>query len=154
VYGGGVNGASHVRLFSLREANALIPRLQEQFERVRELRSELLAVQGQLAAAGHPSSDSLDVDLKAPPAVQRLQRAGADVGGQILAILSDLAELGIEVKAGDGLADFRTKLRGRTVCLCWRFGEERITHYHELHTGFAGRRPLPEGGEFVGDFLQ
>ena len=141
-------------MFSLREANALVPRLQEGFEEVRELRSELLAVEGQLASLGHPTTDPTEVDAKAPPSVQRLQRVARDLSGQILAILRELAELGIEVKAADGLADFRSRLHGRTVYLCWRFGEPSIGHYHELHGGFAGRRPLPTDGDFVGDLLQ
>ena len=141
-------------MFSLREANALVPRLQERFEEIRELRSELLAVEGQLASLGHPTADPAEVDPKAPPAVQRLQRAARDLSGQILGILGELAELGIEVKAADGLADFRSRLHGRTVYLCWRFGEQSIAHYHELHGGFAGRRPLPTDGDFVGDLLQ
>jgi hypothetical protein len=154
VYVGTVNPLEHVRLFSLREANALVPRLQEQFERIRELRPELLAVQGQLAAMGHAWTDSPEVDSKAPREVQRLQRAALDLSGQILGILRDLSELGIEIKAADGLADFRSRLHGRTVYLCWRFGEHAIGHYHELHGGFAGRRPLPADGDFVGDMLQ
>jgi hypothetical protein len=39
------------------------------------------------------------------------------------------------------------------VYLCWRFGEDRIGHWHELDGGFAGRRPLPADGDFVGDLL-
>jgi hypothetical protein len=149
-----VNPLEHVRIFSLREANALVPRLQEQFEQVRELRAELLAVEGQLASLGHLCEDPGEVDPRAPPVAQRLQRAARDLSGQITAILAELSELGIEVKAADGLADFRSRLRGRTVYLCWRFGEGAIAHYHELHGGFTGRRPLPADGDFVGDLLQ
>jgi hypothetical protein len=154
VYVERVNPLEHVRLFSLREANALVPRLQEQFDQVRELRSELLAVESQLAAMGHRPPDPGEVDHRAPPGVQRLQRAASDLSGQVLTILRELSELGIEVKAADGLADFRSRLHGRTVFLCWRYGEHRIAHYHELHGGFAGRRPLPANGDFVGDLLQ
>jgi hypothetical protein len=154
VYLGSVNPLAHVRTFSLREANALVPRLQEHFEQVRELRSELLAVEGQLASLGHVTAEPPDVDPRAPAAVQRLQRVARDLFGQIVGILGELAQLGIEVKAADGLADFRSRLHGRTVCLCWRFGEQAIGHYHELHGGFAGRRPLPANGDFVGDLLQ
>ena len=32
----------------------------------------------------------------------------------------------------------------RAYPTCWKFGEERITHWHELEAGFAGRQPLPE----------
>jgi hypothetical protein len=149
-----VNPLEHVRVFSLREANALVPRLQEQFEQVRELRSELLAVEGQLASLGHVAAQPPELDGRAPAAVQRLQRVAKDLFGQIVGIVGELAQLGVEVKAADGLADFRSRLHGRTVYLCWRFGEERIGHYHELHGGFSGRRPLPADGDFVGDLLQ
>jgi hypothetical protein len=164
VYGVAVNPVEHVRIFSLREANALVPRLQEQFEQIRELRAELLAVEGQLASLGQPTGEARgrgayeggahEVDARAPAAVQRLQRVAKDLFGQIVGILGELGELGIEVKAADGLADFRSRLHGRTVYLCWRFGEGSIEHYHELQGGFAGRRPLPADGDFVGDLLQ
>ena len=34
-----------------------------------------------------------------------------------------------------GLVDFLTERSGREVYLCWRFGEEGISFYHDLHTG-------------------
>ena len=149
-----VEGLPQVRFFSLREANALIGTLQEQFDRARELRDELSAVQSQLATAGHPLSEAeIEVDKTAPPPVQRLQRAASRIVEELRGVLRGVAELGIEVKAADGLVDFRSRLHGRTVFLCWRYGEERITHYHELETGFAGRRPLPDDADFVGDLL-
>jgi len=39
------------------------------------------------------------------------------------------------------------------VLLCWKYGEERVAFFHELDTGFAGRRPLPDDGDFVGDLM-
>jgi len=41
-----------------------------------------------------------------------------------------------------GLVDFAALVNGRQVCLCWRLGEERVGFWHELDSGFAGRRPL------------
>jgi len=154
VYVAAVDGLPQTRFFSLREANALISMLQEQFDHARELRDELSAVQSQLADAGYPLTEpDVEVDKAAPPPVQRLQRAASRVLDELRAVLRGVAELGVEVKAADGLVDFRTRLHGRTVLLCWRYGEGRITHYHELETGFASRRPLPDDGDFVGDLL-
>ena len=73
--------------------------------------------------------------------------------GKLRELLRRIGELGVEVKAADGLVDFRSKLHGRTVYLCWKFGEERVAHWHELDSGFAGRKPLPQDGDFVGDLL-
>jgi hypothetical protein len=142
------------RQFSLREANALVPLLKRTFTRARELREELGKLLARLRELGHPAEeDSIEVDESAPPAVKSLQARGQELVRNLLGELREVAQLGIEVKASDGLCDFRSRMGGRLVYLCWRFGEEQITHFHELHTGFAGRKPLPEGAEFIGELL-
>ena len=142
------------RLFSLREANALLDTLRDEFTRARELRDQLMEVQQKLSDAGQPlEGPEIQVDAAAPAAVQRLQGRAAVILGKLRELLRQIGELGVEVKAADGLVDFRSKLHGRTVYLCWKFGEERVAHWHELDSGFAGRKPLPQDGDFVGDLL-
>jgi hypothetical protein len=41
-----------------------------------------------------------------------------------------------------GLLDFPTTVDGRWVFLCWKRGEDRVTHWHEIDGGFAGRQPV------------
>ena len=142
------------RLFSLREANALIEVLREEFTRARGLRDQLVSVQQKLSEAGHAiEGPDVQVDGGAPPAVQKLQARAVAVIARLHELLREVSELGVEVKAADGLVDFRSKLHGRTVYLCWKFGEERIATWHELDAGFAGRQPLPADGDFTGDLL-
>lgn len=51
--------------------------------------------------------------------------------------------LGVEVKDIDqGLVDFRGLVGAEPAYLCWKDGEERITHWHPLEGGFASRRPI------------
>ena len=58
-------------------------------------------------------------------------------------LLDQIRSVGCVVKNLEaGLVDFLAKIDGRDVYLCWRFGEERISYYHELHTGFQGRKAL------------
>src|ERR1700730_9388667 len=81
------------RFFSLREANALVPTLQETFVRARALRDRLAGVQSELAAAGHPSSGTkLEVDEAAPPHIQALQRRGQSLLQELLGILREVSE--------------------------------------------------------------
>lgn len=40
------------------------------------------------------------------------------------------------------LVDFYSIRDDREVYLCWKEGEEEITHWHDLDAGFSGRRPL------------
>ena len=57
--------------------------------------------------------------------------------------VDELSEIGCELKDYQtGLIDFVGRHEGRDVYLCWKLGEERITHWHELDSGFAGRQPV------------
>lgn len=142
------------RLFSLREANALLMTLREEFGRARQLRDDLMGVQQKLQEAGHGiDGPDVRVDEGAPQTIQRLQGRAVRIIEKLRGILREVAELGVEVKAADGLVDFRSKLHGRTVFLCWKYGEDRVAFFHELDAGFAGRRPIPADGDFTGDFL-
>ncbi len=57
--------------------------------------------------------------------------------------VDELSEIGCELKDYQtGLIDFVGRHEGRDVYLCWKLGEERITHWHEVDTGFAGRQSV------------
>jgi hypothetical protein len=43
-----------------------------------------------------------------------------------------------------GLIDFPHVRDGREVFLCWQLGEERIEYWHEIESGYAGRKRLEE----------
>ena len=61
----------------------------------------------------------------------------------IQATVDELESLGCELKdVQQGLVDFRSVRNGEEVYLCWRQGEERISHWHTLESGFAGRQPI------------
>jgi hypothetical protein len=57
--------------------------------------------------------------------------------------LLELEAIGCVFKGFDaGLVDFYSLHGDRVVFLCWKLGEDRITHWHELEAGYAGRRPI------------
>ena len=73
-----------------------------------------------------------------------LRREIEDVAREVNRFLEELEQVGCVFKGFEqGLVDFYGKLDGRDVFWCWRVGEERIEHWHELDAGFAGRQPLP-----------
>ena len=41
-----------------------------------------------------------------------------------------------------GLVDFLYKFEGRDIFLCWKLGEKGINHWHELKSGFPGRKKI------------
>lgn len=122
------------RLFTVAEANALLPRLKALIDELRVAREVIRAARADLlpvleAAVGNGGSRKAGEVL---PYFERMERA-------ILAI----RDLGCELKDIDmGLVDFPALREGRVVYLCWRYGEERLRYWHELDAGFAGRQPL------------
>ena len=57
--------------------------------------------------------------------------------------LKELEAIGCVFKGFDaGLVDFYSLRDDRPIFLCWRMGEARIQHWHELDSGFGGRQPI------------
>ena len=60
--------------------------------------------------------------------------------------LQELEQIGCVFKGFDaGLVDFYSLREDRPIFLCWKLGEDRISHWHELDAGFAGRQPIDDG---------
>lgn len=124
------------------EVERLIPVLARVMERLMpahrealDIRAALHAEQRRITLAGGGVLDRTTWQARAA----RLERLTAD----IQAGLQEIAALGGTTKdLATGLVDFPHRRGGRTVNLCWRYGEERITHWHGLDEGYAGRKPL------------
>jgi hypothetical protein len=57
--------------------------------------------------------------------------------------MAEIDAMGVQVKDLDiGLLDFPCQVEGQTVLLCWKLGEKKITHWHGVSEGFAGRKPI------------
>ncbi len=74
----------------------------------------------------------------------RLEREATQLARDIEGYVSEIRELGVEMKGFDtGLVDFPGEVAGRPVLLCWQLGEESVLYFHEEDAGFAGRQPIP-----------
>ena len=56
----------------------------------------------------------------------------------------------ITLRGDERLLDFPCRVDGEIVLLCWKLGEEKITHWHSPEEGFAGRKPIDERIERAG----
>jgi hypothetical protein len=130
------------RYFEPSDVEQLIPRLREIMTRVlaahaeaSEARAWLDGEERRITVTGGGV-----VDRRAWQAARdRLERE-APVVQQGLAAIEALG--GVTKDLTMGLVDFPHLREGRVVNLCWRYGEERITHWHGLDEGFARRKPL------------
>ena len=67
------------------------------------------------------------------------------VARDITKYLEELEQIGCVFKGFEqGLVDFYGNLDGREIFWCWKVGEDRIDHWHDVDAGFAGRQPVPE----------
>ena len=57
--------------------------------------------------------------------------------------MDEIDAMGVQVKDLDiGLLDFPCEVDGQIILLCWKLGENGITHWHGVSEGFAGRKPI------------
>jgi hypothetical protein len=130
------------RTFTLDEAQMLLPVLRSLLQTAIEgkKRLEAIAEESQALATRIMLSGGMLVDIR----VAQARKEEDDRALQrVKDAVSEIHSIGVQVKDLDmGLLDFPCLLDGETILLCWKLGEERITHWHNLTEGFKGRKPI------------
>lgn len=58
-------------------------------------------------------------------------------------LIEELEATGVSLKGLDqGLLDFPSKRFDEDVWLCWKDGETEIKFWHDMNSGFNGRKPI------------
>ena len=125
-----------MKLFTVQEANALLP----------SVRVILAKIQRAHRRLSHYRDDA----RKAAEAAE--QGGGGIVDGvayaeilhELTSQMAELEGLGVQLKDFErGLIDFPSLREGRVVLLCWQMGEgDELEWWHDVDAGFAGRTPL------------
>jgi hypothetical protein len=133
------------RLWTVAEANARLPQLEELLPRLRGWVARLAEVHEQRQRLSDfwgseaDAPDQPDHELKA-----RLDSEMRHLGRRLEEAIGSLRAEGIEVKdLGSGLVDFYAIEAGELVFLCWQRGEPSVGFFHPLSGGFRTRRPIP-----------
>jgi hypothetical protein len=125
-----------MKLFTIDEANALLPSVREILRKIQGSRRRLSTYReaAKLAADGAE------------------QGGGGMEGGALYATIltnfteeiAELDALGVQLKDFDrGLVDFPSLREGRVILLCWQLGEgDQLEWWHDMDAGFGGRTPL------------
>ena len=132
------------RTFTLQEAQNLLPVLESLLRAAMDGKKLIEAVDNELQDLAHRVMMSGGLLAN----VVQMARRKAEREKAIHRVKDTLAEInaiGVQVKDIDiGLLDFPCKVEGRIVLLCWKLGEQGITHWHTSSEGFAGRKPVDE----------
>ena len=129
------------RYFTLEQAEAMVPWLQETFDAIEPLKEQLAEakekVQSLMTRRQSNGGPRAEAELK--KAASALHEAQDGMDERAYAIV----ERGIVLRdVEQGLVDFPSMRDGREVYLCWVVGEPSIAHWHDVDAGYSGRRRL------------
>ncbi len=129
-------GQNLERIFTLSEANRLIPQLEEHLNTVRRGKAVLIRIKDEIKKASAKAAFG-GGSFAGPHYIKALE--------QISEHLQAIQEMGVIVKDLDmGLCDFPCQQNGRIVYLCWKLGEAEIRWWHEVNSGYRERQPLEQ----------
>ncbi len=119
--------------FTLEEANSHVPQLLREIPLIQELTHGLNKFpdvkkaweKAKFNGGSNQGTAYLSVALKINKLVDGLEAKGI--------ILKGLTE---------GLVDFPAVREGREIYLCWKIPEQKIEFWHDINSGFAGRKPI------------
>jgi hypothetical protein len=125
-----------MKIFTIQEANALLPNVREILTGIRRTHKGLMLFKSEAQkasdAAERGGGGIVDGVLYADILIELTDR------------LADLERLGVQLKDFErGLVDFPSLREGRVVLLCWQLGEgDELEWWHDVDAGFSGRTPL------------
>ena len=125
-----------MKLFTLQEANALLPNVRIILAKIQRAHRKLVHYREEAkkaAAAAEQGGGGIESGV-----------TYAAVLTELTVQLSELETLGVQLKDFErGLIDFPSLRDGRVVLLCWQLGEgDELEWWHDVDAGFAGRTPL------------
>jgi hypothetical protein len=136
-YGSGEHAGR--KLFSLHEANELVPQFTEWFFEIHSLRHVVVEV---IESKTDIVKTNGHIKLEAEETRHDMASI-SNAAGRITQLIDRINQTGAELKdLEEGLVDFLHRRDDRLVYLCWKFGEEEIGFWHELDAGASGRKPL------------
>jgi hypothetical protein len=132
------------QVFTLEAVNAMVPRLRDivgrQLVRRSDIETKIRALGEVLGTMPDEITPPASTD---PEPIRTLKRDLIDGITEYQHGWTEVEEMGAVLKDPSvGLLDFYGQVEGKLVWLCWKYGEDEVTHYHALDEGFAGRKPI------------
>lgn len=124
------------KTFSVEEANSLIPAISQIFDKITALRVKMSLIR-----------ESLDYSGRAKPEFQenpeKLNQRMGLLDEEVKKHIGDIQAYGCFLKdLNSGLVDFFTLVDNKPLFLCWKYGEDKITYWHDTESGSRGRQPI------------
>jgi len=131
------------RLFTLSDANDLIPTVEPLMCRLMAKRRELR--QYEKAVEAFQAKASRDGGILPGADYMHVREESTRILTEIRKGVQEIEAFGCLVKDIDiGVVDFPARRGGEQVFLCWRLGEPEVRFWRHLREGFASRKPVGE----------
>jgi hypothetical protein len=125
------------KIFTPREADALIVKIEPVFLHMDQCRKRVLDLGGTLPVkSAQPSASDVAESARLRSQMEFLLQAVQDdiaLIGRMGGVVKDVEE---------GLVDFPGRFDGQDVWLCWKRGEDKIHYWHPLYAGYSDRLTL------------
>ena len=124
------------KTFTIEEANRLIPDLSRLFSKINEIRIKIGLIKESMNYAWQAKPEFPESQQKLAEKIQTLSQ-------EVKKYVAEMQTVGCIVKDLDNyLVDFYSTVDGKPAFLCWKYGEERISYWHDVQAGNRNRIPL------------
>ena len=133
------------KLFSVEEANMLLPEIRTILDEFKDRKKMFFELKEEIIEL----TEVVDSEEYRSEELSKKERIMMATSKEIENLFEEIADLGCVVKDIDnGLVDFISIFKGRKVFLCWKQGEDKVSWYHDMQTGFTGRKKISDPVEF------
>ncbi len=133
------------KLFNVQDASKLIPELTVMIDEFRDRKNNFLKLNNEVIEL----RGMIEVDEYRKEELSNKERILKATAAELENLILQIRDLGCQLKDPEaGLVDFISVYKGKKVFLCWRQGEEEITWYHDINSGFSGRKMIEYPEEF------
>jgi hypothetical protein len=134
---------NQLKVFTVKEANQVLPQVVPLLQELRLKREEILNLEVEIDALELVNGKA--GEKNSSPAVNHKVEEYTKAVNRFYAIIDLVQQMGCLIKDVEmGLIDFYSLYKGKVVYLCWKLGEEEITHWHEIGSGFGHRQPIEQ----------
>ena len=125
------------RYFTIKSANEALPGVIDKFNNLKKQKNEIMKVEQEIQM---PASNFEEYMIKK-------QKLNSEMT-KFYQLIEDLEATGVSLKGIDqGLLDFPSRRFDEDVWLCWKDGETEIKFWHDMNSGFNGRKPITVSDE-------
>jgi hypothetical protein len=151
------------RFFDIDSANAAVPELDGILSVLADQRAELVRLRDDVlertsggeggsgargerrSGGGADTEDDRDAGAATADDLRLTRLRMQGLIDQMAAGVARIDALGLTLRDIEhGLVDFPALVAGRQIWLCWQRGEPKVDWWHDIDSGFSGRRPLDE----------